>query len=61
MRLDDYECATCGMVVRDVDSTDEQAVRWVYCPRCDKEREMVKRPGGHFGNANEVKEARERK
>jgi len=52
MKLNDYECAACGKIVKDVESTDDMAVAWVHCPVCDKLREMVKLPGGHVSKTS---------
>lgn len=53
MKLNDYQCAMCGTVVKDVDSTsDEQMIKWVQCPKCQVLREMVKIPGGHVSKTS---------
>jgi len=61
MCLWDVQCATCREVVKDVDLTDEQTIVWHFCPTCNKETEMIRLPGGHFGNANQIKIDREKK
>ena len=47
MKLFDWQCPVCFLLVEDVADTDDQRVKHVYCERCKKEQEFIRLPGGH--------------
>ncbi len=47
MKLFDWQCPACLLLVEDEADTDDQRVKHIVCPRCDKEQEFIRLPGGH--------------
>ena len=55
-----WQCPICQHAVEDYAASDEQKVKWIWCEFCERSVEMVRLPGGRFGNAVEVAKEREK-
>lgn len=47
MKLFDFQCPACLLLVEDEADTDDQRVKHIFCERCQKEQEFIRLHGGH--------------
>lgn len=61
MTLIEFACPYCLLAVEELCDNTEQKVLLKFCPRCNREVEMIRLPGGRLNNAVELAKEREKK